>query len=52
MISFPSEQARAMRRAQDMEDLAGVLENEGEQILAGETRRTARMIRALWDAST
>ena len=48
MMSFASERARAMRRAQDMEDLAGVLEGEGHQVLAGETRRSSRMIRALW----
>lgn len=48
MISFASERARAMRRAQDMEDLAGVLESDGEHVLAGETRRTAGVIRALW----
>jgi len=37
-----------MRRAQDMEDLAFILESDGEHVLAGETRRTSRMIRALW----
>ncbi len=49
MMSYTSERARAIRRAQDMEDLAGVLEREGEQVLAGATRRIAQVIRALWD---
>jgi|GEM_PF-2310386 hypothetical protein len=48
MMPFIQEQARAMRRAHDLEDLAGVLEGEGHHVLAGETRRSAQVIRALW----
>ncbi|OPX71337.1 MAG: hypothetical protein A4E36_00103 [Methanoregulaceae archaeon PtaB.Bin009] len=48
-MSYAREQSRAMRRAQDMDDLAGVLEGNGEHVLAGATRKTARVIRALWD---
>jgi len=31
-----------------MEHLAGILERDREALLAGETRRRAGMIRALW----
>ena len=48
MMPFVQERARAMRRAQDMEHLAGILEGEGYCVLAGETRRSAQVIRALW----
>lgn len=48
MITFAREQAHAMKRAQDMEDLAGILESDGEHVLAGTVRKTARVIRALW----
>lgn len=47
-MSYLVERNHALKRAQDMEDLAGILEGEGEHVLAGTTRKTARVIRALW----
>ena len=42
------EQQQALRKARDLEDLAGILERDGEHVLAGAIRKTARLIRALW----
>jgi len=47
-MSSSHEQARAMKKAQDMEDLAGIFEQEGDYVQAGVGRRTAQVIRALW----